>query len=151
MQVIGIAIKLASRGEIKLLKSTPVSRINGLVGDCRGKGGSKHLRQITLLSFHQWEKAMLELGAELDWTARRANILVEGYSFGPEDLGKKLLIGHGESAVWLEITGETTPCGRMDEVCLGLQSVLAKDWRGGVTCQVLSDGIIAMDDPVRIY
>ena len=40
----------------------------------------------------------------------------------------------------LEITGETDPCARMEQVHKGLFQALARHWRGGVTCRVLKGG-----------
>ena len=116
----------------------------GLEGDF--KGAKYPRRQITVLSQEAWEAAWEELGhATLPWTARRANLLVTGVRL-PRGAGGVLKVG----AVHLEVTGQTYPCGRMEEVCPGLLSALAKDWRGGVTMRVLVGGAIAIGDPVEV-
>ena len=61
--------------------------------------------------------------------------LIEGISL-EATTGQVLKIG----SIELEITGELVPCNRMDEQFDGLTSILEKDWRGGVTCLVKSEG-----------
>ena len=74
----------------------------------------------------------------LPWHARRANVCIDGLKFGPGDVGKVLSFG----AVWLEVTGPTKPCHRMDEACPGLKDALGRDWRAGVTCRVMIPGVV---------
>jgi MOSC domain-containing protein YiiM len=144
-QVIGIAIRDAKRSPMRELSSVVVTKENGLSGDSRGRGGFFRKGQVTLLSAEQWEPACKELGLSLPWITRRANIYIQGLSFGPIDVGKKLLIGTAE----LEITGETDPCKRMDEAQPGLKSALTPDWRGGVRCRVIKDGVITLGSTVQ--
>lgn len=144
--VLGLATKLFKKGPMCQLPAVFVSEKGGLAGDCRGNserlGGTK---QVTVISRDQWVKVWNVVRKYLHWTDRRANIYVGGIVFGPEHLGKRLYIGR---EVILEVTGETTPCGRMDEACPGLQAALAPDWRGGVTCRVIREGVISVNDGV---
>lgn len=142
-----IAIKLTKKGPMILVPFRDIDIEKGLVGDCRGKGGLMRERQITVLSQEQWEAACTELGKELRWETRRANLLVQGIAFGPEHIGKRLYIG---LHVVLEITGETDPCRRMDEAHDGLKKALSPDWRGGVTCRVLREGPISVGNQVEL-
>jgi len=132
--VVDIARREASRAKMVFLQVVEVTKELGIKGDFRGKGGRDRKRQITILSSEQWAEACRELGVDLPWQTRRANILVAGIRFGPKDVGKALFIGEG---LILEITGETKPCERMDEAYEGLRDALEKDYRGGVTCRVL--------------
>ena len=118
-----------------------ISCEQGVLPDTRGKPGK---RQVTLLSLEAWQTACTELGAELPWTTRRANILVSGITFSADDVGKILQIGD----VRLQITVETDPCNRMDEQHQGLMAVLTPNWRAGVCCRVLSGGQIRVNDPM---
>jgi MOSC domain-containing protein YiiM len=116
----------------------------GLIGDF--KGAKYPRRQITVLAREAWDAALEDLGnAGLPWTARRANLLVQGVEL-PRAVGGILGIG----PVRLEVTAQTYPCNRMEEACTGLLSALAADWRGGVTCRVLAGGPIALGDAVEV-
>lgn len=114
----------------------------GLVGDCCGEPGK---RQITLLSLDDWQAACAELGIELPWQARRANLLVDHLPLY-HSTGSHIRLG---DAV-LEVTGETDPCERMEQAQTGLLRALAPDWRGGVTCRVLQSGAIHLGMTVEI-
>lgn len=139
----GIAIKQASRSPMQETDSATITREKGLTGDFRGKPGN---RQVTVLSHESWQQACSELNTELPWTTRRANLLLTGIRFNPEDVGKALLIGD----VRLEITRETDPCKRMDEARQGLKNILTPDWRGGVCCRVISGGQVSAGDVVTL-
>lgn len=122
----------------------------GLIGD--HKGAKFKTRQITVLSLEQWREALAALAAasrgrpiELAWTARRANLLVEGVDL-PRARGGILRIG----PVKLEVTYPTQPCKRMDEAYPGLLKALHPDWRGGVTARVLEGGEIGIGDTVEV-
>jgi MOSC domain-containing protein YiiM len=88
---------------------------------------------------------MTELDAELPWTTRRANLLVEGIPLAHTE-GRRLQIG----GLLLEITGECDPCQRMDQAKPGLQDALTPDWRGGVLCRVLEGAEIKVGDAVSM-
>jgi MOSC domain-containing protein YiiM len=121
-----------------------ISVESGLAGDY--KGAKFPLRQITVLAREAWEAAAAQIGESgLPWTTRRANLLVEGVEL-PRAKGG--LIGIGP--VRLEVTGQTYPCVRMEEAGTGLLKALARDWRGGLTCRVLSGGPIALGDAVEV-
>jgi MOSC domain-containing protein YiiM len=143
-QLIGIARRDARRAPMQETSDALVTRQGGLVGDF--KGAKYPRRQITVLAREDWDAALAEIGrTDLHWTARRANLLVEGVKL-PRATGGILRIG----AVCLEVTAQTYPCARMEEAQAGLLSALAKDWRGGVTCRVLEGGPIALGRPVEV-
>ena len=125
---------------MQVLEQASVSLDGGVDGDFRG---SVKGRQVTVLVREAWEAASGELGIAVDWTTRRANILVEGVDLA-ETTGQHLHMG----GVVLKITGETTPCPRMEEAQAGLQAALATDWRAGVTCVVHKAGNIRVGDEV---
>lgn len=118
----------------------------GVAGDYAGvrRGTSSGRRQVTVLAIEGWRAACRDLGVELPWRLRRANLLIERLHLA-EGAGGQLEIG----SVRLEITGETDPCERMDAQHPGLMTALAPAWRGGVTCRVLAAGTIRLGDPVR--
>jgi len=82
---------------------------------------------------------------QLAWTARRAKLLVTMIRL-PRVRGAILRVGQ----VVLEVTDQTQPCRRMEEAHPGLLKALHPDWRGGVTCRVLEEGVIRIGDAVAI-
>lgn len=124
----------------------------GLEGD--HKGARFPRRQITVLARDDWERALGALASagrgggellSLSWTVRRANLLVVGVDL-PKGRGGIIEIG----PVLLEVTGQTSPCARMDEAQAGLLKALATDWRGGITCRVLRGGRLSIGDAVGV-
>jgi len=136
--LLAIAIKTASREPMTALDGAEISTEHGVTGDSRG--GVRH-RQVTIVAREAWERTCSVLGSEVHWTARRANLLVEGMEL-ENTKGHVLRIG----PVRLEITGETLPCARMDEAHPGLQEALQPEWRAGVTAMVLSGGAVSPGD-----
>lgn len=147
MRIHGIAVKPIRRGSMMPCDRVAITNEAGLDGDCRGRGGLLGRRQVTVLSLDQWEEACQELGHDLPWDTRRANICVEGGDFDPNCVNAYLVF---ESGVILQITGETEPCRRMDEACEGLRAALAPDWRGGVTCRVIAGGEIEVGESLAM-
>lgn len=142
-KLVAIAYKTVKRGPMKEVLCANVTQHSGVEKDVFGRPGK---RQVTVLSVQQWQAACQSINADLVWTIRRANLLVDGLSFSPADVGKQLRIGD----LSLEITGETDPCKKMEMAHPGLELALTPDWRGGVTCRVLNDAMIHLGDPVTL-
>ena len=132
--LLGIAVKQQRKGAVSLHSEAMITRKNGVVGDWRGKPGK---RQVTLMSLADWRAACAELGVDLPWQTRRANLLVDALSLY-QSTGSRIVLGEAV----LEVTGETDPCERMEQAQPGLFQALARGWRGGVTCRVIADGAI---------
>lgn len=134
---------------MELIGTGVITVAAGLVGD--HKGAKFRNRAITVLAREAWEEALATLaGADgippaLAWTVRRANLLVEGVRL-PRARGGIVRIG----PVRLEVTYPTQPCRRMEEAYQGLLKALHPDWRGGITCRVLSEGTVRVDDAVVV-
>ena len=112
----------------------------GLVGNAN-QGGK---RQVTIISRERWTAMTEELGADVDPSARRANLLVRGVRLA--DTEQRILqVG----ACRVRIRGETKPCSRMDAAHPGLRTVMVPEWGGGAYAEVLDDGEIAVGDAVR--
>jgi MOSC domain-containing protein YiiM len=110
----------------------------------RGVDGSadrSRRRQITIIEREEWERLMRELGATIDPSRRRANLMVSGIRLA-ETRGRVLLIGN----VRVSIAGEVKPCERMDEALPGLRAAMYPNWAGGAFAQVLDDGTIHGDE-----
>lgn len=141
-KLIGIAVRSKSRAPMRQLQEAEVTLEKGVARDFRGTSGR---RQVSILATEDWQAACRELGADLPWTARRANLLVEGVRL-PRQADALVRIGD----VVLRVSCETDPCHRMDEAAHGLRDALAPDWRGGVCCEVVTPGRIAQGDPVQV-
>lgn len=140
-KLVAIAYKTVKSGPMKEVTRANVTQHCGIERDVFGRPG---IRQVTVLSLQQWQTTCQSINADLAWTIRRANLLVDGLSFGSADVGKQLRIGD----LCLEITGETDPCKKMEMAHPGLELALTPDWRGGVTCRVLNDAMIHLGDQV---
>lgn len=143
IKLASIARRLDADSPMEEVFSGDISLENGLEGDSKGRHQS---RQITVLSKESWIKACDELGADLHWTIRRANLLIKGFEFLPTDVGRTLHIG----SVILEITRETDPCWKMDRAFAGLKEALTPSWRGGVCCKVIQPGTVTTGDTVEL-
>lgn len=137
-----IAIKNRPRVAMQLIDSAQVSVANGILGDFRG---AQLGRQLTILSESAWQKVCAEVEADLPWTVRRANLLVDGVEFDAGYVGKTVRIGDVE----LVVTEETDPCSRMDAQHQGLTAALTPEWRGGICCNVVKPGEIKVGDRIE--
>ena len=137
----GIAVRDASRAPMKEQQQVEVTLQHGIVQDYRGTG----LRQVTFLDLGQWQEVLAELGIDLPWYTRRANVLIEGIDL-PATVGWRLQVG----ACRFAIGGETTPCDRMDELQPGLRRILTPALRGGVWGKVLQGGALRVGDAVQV-
>jgi len=140
-ELVAIARKARSGAPMETLDRVEVTQEAGLAGDCYGRRPKR--RQVTVISADVWHRVCDELGADVAWTARRANLLVRGVEL-PKREGARLTVG----ALELEVGMETAPCERMDQRHLGLRAALTPDWRGGVACRVLNDAEIRVGDAV---
>jgi MOSC domain-containing protein YiiM len=135
-----IWIKRFRRGPMDGAREARLVAGRGIVGNAN-QGGK---RQVTIISREAWHAAARELGADVDPATRRANLMVSGLDLA-KTRGRILRIGE----IRLRVYGATKPCWQMEEARAGLQSALTPDWRGGVFCEVLDDGTIAVGDRVE--
>jgi MOSC domain-containing protein YiiM len=149
-RLIGIAWRPARFAPMQTVDSVEISLEAGVAGD--HKGAKFKRRAVTILAREDWEAALAQLAADgdtdalgLDWTVRRANLLVEGVRL-PRALGAILRVG----PALLEVTYPTSPCARMEAARKGLLKALHPEWRGGVTCKVLEGGHVALGDDVAV-
>ncbi|HUG00352.1 MAG TPA: MOSC domain-containing protein [Longimicrobiales bacterium] len=102
-------------------------------------------RQVTIIEKEAWDAMMEELDADVDPSARRANLMVSGVRLH-DTRGRLLIVGRCA----IRIGGETRPCERMDEALPGLRETMRPDWRGGVFGRVEVGGEVAVGDPVEL-
>ena len=96
-----IWIKRARRGKMDPVQSAELLAGKGIVGNAN-QGGR---RQVTIIEKEVWEQRTAQVGASLDPSARRANLMVSGIDL-VKSRGKTIRIGE----CILEIAGETRPC-----------------------------------------
>ncbi len=137
-----IAIRNRPRVAMQSIDSAHISVASGILGDFRG---SQLGRQVTILSESAWQKACAEIDAELPWTTRRANLLIDEVEFDESWVGRRLHIGDAE----LVVTEQTNPCSLMDAQQQGLTAALTPEWRGGICCNVIKPGDIRVGDRVE--
>lgn len=115
---------------------------NGLVGNA----DQGRRRQVTLIEAERWAEMMTEIGAALDPSTRRANLLVSGLRLH-DSRGRVLAIGPCR----VRVVGETRGCERMERAHPGLEGAMNSggDWRGGAFGEVIGGGEIAVGDPIR--
>jgi len=119
---------------------------SGVLDEGRGLRGSANYggrRQVTIISAERWAEMMELLRADVDPSARRANLLVSDVNLA-DTRDRVLSIG----TCLLRIGGETRPCERMEEVRSGLQDVMRARWGGGAWAEVIAGGEIHVGDLV---
>ncbi|MCH6549431.1 MAG: molybdenum cofactor biosysynthesis protein [Proteobacteria bacterium] len=141
-RLVGLARRDKKRAEMEILDDAEISERTGVANDFRGKPGK---RQVTVISAEAWAAACEELGQEIPWTTRRANLLIEDIEL-PQRTGDVIEI----AGVRLLVTMKVDPCSRMDEQFQGLRSALIPEWRGGVACTVLKGGPVRLGDSVSV-
>jgi MOSC domain-containing protein YiiM len=140
-EIASIWIKRAHRGKMDRVDSAELVAGRGLVGSA--DQGRK--RQITIISEAAWDEAQEELGAAVDPSARRANVMLRGVDL-ENSRGKTLKLG----GCVIRVFGETRPSERMDEAQPGLRAALRPRWRGGVFGEILEGGTIHVGDAAAI-
>ncbi len=140
-RVTAIAVRTAVDGPMREIERAAVAVDGGVDGDvdCTPDRG------ITFISSRQWRRVVRELGAELPWHTRRANVLVDAPELGGW-IGQTIRVGGVEVAV----KAETKPCGLMDQLHRGLKHALAPECRGGVYGRVTQAGSFGVGDKITI-
>ena len=134
-----IWLKRAKGGPMDPVEFAILEPDRGLQGNANAGGR----RQVTIISRERWAELMAALEADLDPSARRANLMVSGI-----DLEASRGLGLRVGSALLRINGETRPCEQMEEACAGLQAAMRKRWGGGAFAEVINGGEIRVGDPV---
>ena len=135
-----IWLKRMRRGPMDPVERATLKAHQGLVGNAN-QGGK---RQVTLIEREIWERLMAQMGADLDPSARRANLLLSGIRLAHTH-NRILRIGNCRIQIW----GETKPCEVMEAAWPGLKDAMTDHWGGGAFGVILDDGEVAVGDPVE--
>lgn len=141
-RLLAIAYKTKPRQPMTLIDAGEIDVARGVENDARGRAED---RQVTIVFEEDWRAACADLGEQVPWTHRRANLLVTGFA-NPRCAGGVIRIGEAV----LDITGETEPCSLMDKQHKGLRAALSPDWRAGLTTRVRQGGAIRIGDAVTL-
>jgi MOSC domain-containing protein YiiM len=140
-RVLAIALKTARGGPMR-----EVAEADGLVdAGLKCPVWPRKNRGITFLAAGQWKQVCRELAADLPWTLRRANVLLDADGLG-DLIGRTVQVGD----LRVRITGETAPCDLMDRQHAGLQAALRSDFRGGIHGRILTAGRVRVGDRLTI-
>jgi MOSC domain-containing protein YiiM len=142
LSLAGIAVAPKIMAPMEKQNEAEVTIEAGITNDARGR---KRLRQVSVLFADDWADACQEISKTLDWSDRRANLLITG-GRSPQQIGGLIRIGEVE----LRVVEETAPCELMEATSNGLRQALTPDWRGGVCCQVQHGGNIKIGDKVTV-
>jgi MOSC domain-containing protein YiiM len=137
-----IWIKRVRRGKMDAVRRAELIAGKGIIGNAN-QGGR---RQVTIIDRDVWDARTAAVGAQLDPSARRANLMISGVDL-VTSRGKTLRVGD----CILEIAGETKPCERMEEAAHGLRAAMYPDWGGGAFATVVKGGTIKVGDDVEFY
>lgn len=139
-QLEAIWLKRARRGPMD-----PVDQAVAVEG--RGLEGGADFdreRHVTLIEREVFDRLAADFDDSVEPVMRRANLMVSGIRL-EDTRGRTLAVGD----LRIHISGETRPCGRMDEACEGLRGALASHWGGGAHGSAMNDATIALGDEVR--
>lgn len=140
-KVLSIAFRTRAKGPMKEVPRIEAVENAGLVGDVPGSAE----RGVTLLASGQWEAVVRELGRDIPWHTRRANVFIEAESLA-HLIGQEIAIG----PIHVSVIAETRPCGYMDQLEPGLKDVLKPDCRAGVYGRIMRGGTIQVGDSVAL-
>jgi len=140
--LLGIALARNKKEKLEEISTANITVKQGIIGDRRG---SSNKRQVTVLFNMDWLDTCKELGREIHWTNRRANLYVSDIR-AYECSNRRILIGD----VILRVNFETDPCLVMNTQYRGLMEALTPNWRGGVCCSVIKGGTINIGDSIKI-
>lgn len=136
-EVAAIWLKRFKGGPMDPVDAADAVTGRGLTGNAN-QGGK---RQVTIIDEARWREAENELGAALDPSVRRANLMLRGVDL--EGMrGRSLRIGR----CVIRIYNETRPCEQMEDAHAGLQAALRPRWRGGAYGEVVQGGRIEVGD-----
>ena len=143
--VVNICITSESGKKMESINSIKVIANKGIVNDRYFKENNDKNNQITLIESENVEYYNKVSGTNLIPTDFRRNVITKGISLN-KLVGKEILIGE----VRLKIHDLCEPCRYLQEL-LGEKNLVKKLLnRGGLRCELLTNGNINVNDPIKI-
>ena len=143
--VVNICITSESGKKMESINSIKVIANKGIVNDRYFKENNDKNNQITLIESENVDYYNKVSGTNLIPTDFRRNVITKGISLN-KLVGKEILIGE----VRLKVHDLCEPCRYLQEL-LGEKNLVKKLLnRGGLRCELLTNGNINVNDPIKI-
>ena len=143
--VVNICITSESGKKMESINSIKVIANKGIVNDRYFKENNDKNNQITLIESENVDYYNKISGTNFIPTDFRRNVITKGISLN-KLVGKEILIGE----VRLKIHDLCEPCRYLQEL-LGEKNLVKKFLnRGGLRCELLTNGKINVNDPIKI-
>ena len=143
--VVNICITSESGKKMESMNSIKVIANKGIVNDRYFKENNDKKNQITLIESENVDYYNKISGTNFIPTDFRRNVITKGISLN-KLVGKEILIGE----VRLKIHDLCEPCRYLQEL-LGEKKLVKKLLnRGGLRCELLTNGNINVNDPIKI-
>ena len=143
--VVNICITSESGKKMESINSIKVIANKGIVNDRYFKEDNDKNNQITLIESENVDYYNKISGTNFIPTDFRRNVITKGISLN-KLVGKEILIGE----VRLKIHDLCEPCRYLQEL-LGEKNLVKKLLnRGGLRCELLTNGNINVNDPIKI-
>ena len=143
--VVNICITSESGKKMESINSIKVIANKGIVNDRYFKEDNDKNNQITLIESENVDYYNKVSGTNLIPTDFRRNVITKGISLN-KLVGKEILIGE----VKLKVHDLCEPCRYLQEL-LGEKNLVKKLLnRGGLRCELLTNGNININDPIKI-
>ena len=143
--VVNICITSESGKKMESMNSIKVIANKGIVNDRYFKENNDKNNQITLIESENVDYYNKISGTDFIPTDFRRNVITKGISLN-KLVGKEILIGE----VRLKIHDLCEPCRYLQEL-LGEKNLVKKLLnRGGLRCELLTNGNINVNDPIKI-
>ena len=143
--VVNICITSESGKKMESMNSIKVIANKGIVNDRYFKENNDKNNQITLIESENVDYYNKISGTNFIPTDFRRNVITKGISLN-KLVGKEILIGD----VRLKIHDLCEPCRYLQEL-LGEKNLVKKLLnRGGLRCELLTNGNINVNDPIKI-
>ena len=143
--VVNICITSESGKKMESINSIKVIANKGIVNDRYFKEDNDKNNQLTLIESENVDYYNKISGTNLIPTDFRRNVITKGISLN-KLVGKEILIGE----VRLKVHDLCEPCRYLQEL-LGEKNLVKKLLnRGGLRCELLTNGNINVNDPIKI-